>query len=144
MSIRTLRNHDRARQVQSHRGNLATESDSTTMASQFQVLAEWVRSNGGAVHPSLGIERSPGSDLSLVVKHDAPRIEVDEELFSIPYCLTLSYLNAVSAGKAGSGYHPRSQSLPNEFLNSTHDHDAVAYVFLMQQYLLGDRSFWYP
>lgn len=114
------------------------------MNGKYELFVEWVKKHGGSVHPSLSFEPACGQGFNLVVKQEAAAIESGEPLFSVPYCLTLSYLNAICAGNDDSHYESRSQPFPHHFLDTTVDHDAVAYIFLVQQYLLGEESFWSP
>lgn len=111
---------------------------------RYERFIEWTEQNGAYVHPSLKFVVTANRGAELVVHTGGEVIKPFESLFRAPYAASLSYFNAVSAGTAGSPYRPHSTSLPNDYLESTADHDTVGAVFLVQQYLLGDKSFWFP
>lgn len=114
------------------------------MDQKYQELVKWADNNGGFLHSSCFFHTVlSGGGGALSVKSDG-QIEPFSIFLRMPYCLTLSYFNAVSAGNEGSHYIPRSKPLPDAFIHKTADHDTVSAVFLMQQYLLGSESFWHP
>ncbi|KAJ4323559.1 hypothetical protein N0V84_004300 [Fusarium piperis] len=108
----------------------------------YERFIKWARNNGAYFHPSLKFIVTPNRGAEVLVTGQA--IKPFETLFTVPYGISLSYFNAVSAGALGSPYLPRSESLPEEYLQSTSDHDTINAVFLVQQYLLGENSFWHP
>ncbi|KAK0384282.1 hypothetical protein NLU13_8370 [Sarocladium strictum] len=106
------------------------------------VLVDWALQNGATLHPSIEVYDDVTTGLSFRVKPSAVDGLVatsgasrDERadagpIVSIPTSLSLSYLNALD-------------SLPSEFLNAVKPH-VVGRFFLIQQFLLGKDSFWYP
>lgn len=114
------------------------------MNQKYRELVQWANNNGAFINPSCEFHAVPGEGGTMSAKIGSQVIEPHSILLRIPYCLTLSYLNAIAAGKKGSHYVPRSRPLPEALLQSTADHDTIGTIFLMQQYLLGSESFWYP
>jgi hypothetical protein len=111
---------------------------------QYELLMKWARANGTYIHPSLRYVQTEDTGIEAIVDPNGFGIEASEKFARISYDISLSYLNAVNAGKPGSCYHPHSESLPAGFLDACTDHDIVNSIFLAQQYLLGDASFWSP
>ncbi|UPL00417.1 hypothetical protein LCI18_011351 [Fusarium solani-melongenae] len=109
---------------------------------KYEMFLEWARHNGAYFHPSLRFIVTPNRGAEVLVT-DQP-IPPFETLFKVPYGISLSYFNAVSAGIPGSPYLPHSEPLPEGYLQSTSDHDTINAIFLVQQYLLGEQSFWHP
>ncbi|KAJ9191318.1 hypothetical protein DTO164E3_6136 [Paecilomyces variotii] len=124
------------------RGELNDQAYS--MNQKYRELVQWANNNGAFIHPSCEFHAAPGGGGTLSVKIDGQVIEPQSIFLRMPYCLSLSYLNAISAGKERSHYVPRSKPLPDALLQSTADHDTIGNIFLMQQYILGSESFWYP
>ncbi|KAL5592636.1 hypothetical protein FOBRF1_006954 [Fusarium oxysporum] len=109
---------------------------------RYERFIEWTRQNGAYFHPSLNFVVTPNRGAEVLVTGEG--IKPFETLFTVPYGISLSYFNAVSAGVEGSAYLPHSEPLPEEYLGSTSDHDTINAIFLVQQYLLGEKSFWCP
>ncbi|KAF2129628.1 SET domain-containing protein [Dothidotthia symphoricarpi CBS 119687] len=119
--------------------------DQTLFVNQeYRELVEWAINNGAFIHPSCEFHASPGGGGTVSVKMDSQTVEPNAVLLRMPYCLSLSYFNAITAGIEGSHYVPRSKPLPAAFLQSTADHETIGNIFLVQQYLLGNDSFWHP
>ncbi|EEU41637.1 uncharacterized protein NECHADRAFT_106552 [Fusarium vanettenii 77-13-4] len=115
---------------------------SSNAEERYERFIQWTRQHGAYFHPSLTFVVTPNRGAEVLVTGQA--IQPFETLFKVPYGISLSYFNAVSAGIPGSPYQPHSKPLPEEFLENTSDHDTVNAIFLVQQYLLGEQSFWYP
>lgn len=111
---------------------------------RYERLIQWARDNGTYIHPSLKYANSANRGVEAIVDPGGESIKAREDFIRLPYNLTLSYFNAISAGTPGSHYYPHSKPLPGDFLNATADHDTISAIFLVTQYLLGPRSFWYP
>jgi histone-lysine N-methyltransferase SETD3 len=126
--------------VPSSQQTVSTSSGSAEK--RYERFIEWTRQHGAYFHPSLKFIVTPNRGAEVVVTGKG--IKPFETLFTVPYGISLSYFNAVSAGVEGSSYQPHSESLPQEYLRSTSDHDTINAIFLVQQYLLGEKSFWYP
>ncbi|KAM0418952.1 hypothetical protein ACHAPT_012110 [Fusarium lateritium] len=119
------------------------QSVSSSVAEQrYEKFIEWTRQNGAYFHPSLKFVVTLDRGAEVLVTGEA--IKPFETLFTVPYGISLSYFNAVSAGNPGSPYLPHSDPLPEEYLQTTSDHDTINAIFLVQQYLLGEKSFWHP
>lgn len=111
---------------------------------RYERLIQWARDNGTYIHPSLKFVNSADRGVEAIIDPEGKAIKPHEDFIRLSYNLSLSYLNAISAGTPGSHYHPHSKPLPGDFLNATADHDTVNAIFLVTHYLLGTRSFWYP
>ena len=112
---------------------------------RYDCLLDWASRNEAIIHPSLRFVQTESHGVECVVGEECESIKPGEVFMRIPYKLSFSYWNAVSAGKPESCYHHHeSPSLPKQFLESSTDHETVTAVFLVQQYLLGEESFWYP
>lgn len=63
-------------------------------------------------------------------------------IVTCPYQISLSYLNAIAA----PGFLRHSKPFPQNFLDtlSQDDPNIIGYFFLIQQYVLKDKSFWWP
>ncbi|KAL3428158.1 set domain protein [Phlyctema vagabunda] len=126
---------------------MAETSDSS---SDVQSLLKWFESHGGQLHPSVGIHWfgqfggygfRAGKSIPLSVERP-----LSTEVVNCPYKVSLSYLNAVDTSSVfSSGASPK---FPLQFLD-LRDSDPlgavrIGHFFLMQQFLLGEDSFWYP
>ena len=108
--------------------------------SLIEELLRWASRLGTYLHQDVHIYQDPATGLSLQATRDIPP---DTRLVNCSYAVTLSYLNAVDA----PGF-PRHTNvpLPLPFLYALgpEDPNVIGYFFLMQQYLLGETSFWWP
>ncbi|RSL53985.1 hypothetical protein CEP54_010132 [Fusarium duplospermum] len=118
------------------------QTGNSSHVEKYESFIKWTRQHGAYFHPSLKFVVTPNRGAEVLVTGQA--IKPFETLFTVPYGISLSYFNAVSAGVPGSHYLPHSDPLPEEYVQSTSDHDTVNAVFLVQQYLLGEKSFWHP
>jgi hypothetical protein len=115
-----------------------------TVEEKYRLLTEWAKENGVYIHPSLKFVNTANRGVEAIIDPTGEAVMPHEKFLRISYKSSLSYFNAISAGNPGSYYHPHSAPLPNDFVDKTVDHDTVNAVFLVQQYLLGNGSFWYP
>lgn len=87
---------------------------------------------------------------SLVVTNEYQQqvLRKAKEIVSCPYKTSLSYLNAFGCFSDQTFSRRNSAQFPTAFLDlkETDSEGAViiGYFFLMQQYLIGKDSFWYP
>jgi hypothetical protein len=105
-------------------------------------LVDWALQHGATLHPSIEVYDDVTTGLSFRVRPSATDGLVAASngscdghagrgpIVSIPTTLSLSYLNALD-------------SLPSEFIKAVKPH-VVGRFFLVQQFLLGKDSFWYP
>lgn len=111
---------------------------SSSNLSKRRALLEWFEAHGGtmAEHIELGHEPSQGLYLAVRAGHDlSPGICI----VSCPKVLTLSYLNALSSDFSNG----HNFAFPVNFTKNVDPHVVVRF-FLMEQYLLGIESFWWP
>jgi len=119
-------------------------------------LISWSTRQGAALHPQIEVYKDETTGLSLRVRREASEEGPDKQPFdatrqSLVSCsltMTLSYLNARVGGPlsnidnlvSGPPPHP---SFPALFMNEIPPH-VVGRFFLVQQYLLGRESHWFP
>ncbi|KJZ77280.1 hypothetical protein HIM_03601 [Hirsutella minnesotensis 3608] len=105
----------------------------------IQTLVDWATSHGATLHPSVDVYHDAHTGLSFRVKPDAcAPLEPYEPVVSLPTSLTLSYLNAVVPRAKNS-----QACLPESFLRAASPH-VVGRILLIQEYLRGKDSFWWP
>ncbi|KAK3376495.1 hypothetical protein B0T24DRAFT_618824 [Lasiosphaeria ovina] len=124
--------------------------------SRFGALVSWAQQHGAELHPSLEVYCDPVTKFSIRAK-EKEQLPAGEALlqpgfaaFSCPFSITLSYLNALPSGGSGTAGSSLGDSLavavaafPPRFMATVPPH-VIGRFFLMQQYLLGAESFWYP
>lgn len=123
----------------------APESKAAYLPSAINDLLAWGEQNGATLNPNAEVYVSPTFGLSLRVKESTPEngtasLSPHSTIVSTPYTTSLSYMNAHDAFPSLSARSPR---FPQKFLNEV-PAKVIGCYFLMQQYLLGDKSFWAP
>ncbi|KAI0846522.1 SET domain-containing protein [Daldinia vernicosa] len=120
-----------------------------TISERYDALLRWVESDGGYLNPAIEIYHDEITKWSFRVK-DSCSTGVDDVIVTLPLSKSLSYLDAIrdhpafaspsnsDAPSRGSGDY-----FPEKFLKETPPH-VVGRFFLMQQYLLGSESKWWP
>ncbi|OAQ71022.1 SET domain-containing protein [Pochonia chlamydosporia 170] len=102
-------------------------------------LVGWATSHGATLHPSIEVYQDAQTGLSFRVKPSAKSpVQPYEPIVQLPTSLTLSYFNAVSEQGTSS-----PNAFPNDFLAGAAPH-VVGRLFLIKEYLKGDKSFWHP
>lgn len=96
----------------------------------------WFKQHDGYLHPSVQIVSSPNGQC-LRLRPDKEPLEPDTKIVSCPHDLTISYLNVHASRFATDRISHTSSFL------SFGEADATR-LFLIEQYLLGERSFWWP
>ena len=105
-------------------------------------LLEWATSHGASLHPSVDIVRDKQTGAGFRVKPDAS-LTPGDPVVTCPTSLTLSYLNALPSPPSPFHKDPSSPPFPAPFLQSAPPH-VVGRFFLIQQYLRGRDSRWWP
>lgn len=123
----------------------ALESKAADLPPAINDLLAWGEQNGATLNPNAEVYVSPTFGLSLRVKEPTPEngtagLSPHSTIVSAPYTISLSYMNAHDAFSTLSARSPR---FPQKFLNEV-PAKVIGCYFLMQQYLLGDKSFWAP
>lgn len=128
-----------------------TTADNITMKDsdkkRIEGLQSWARQHGAVLHPLLEVYHDDVTKFSLRVKQSATEaLDPGFAAVSCPLSTTLSYLNAVVDGPlvlpfTSPGQH--TSSFPTKFMTAVPPH-VIGRFFLMQQYLQGDQSFWWP
>ena len=106
--------------------------------SYIQDLLDWGDLHQSTLHPNVEIYQDPATGLSFRAKNAQPP---GSTVVTSSYRIALSYLNAIDA----QGSLRRSEPFPDQFLTalSEDDPNIIGHFFLMQQYLMGDSSFWW-
>ncbi|KAF4899788.1 Ribosomal lysine N-methyltransferase set10 [Colletotrichum fructicola] len=105
-------------------------------------LTAWAKSHGAALHPSVEIYNDPATGNSFRVSPASAGVKPGDTVVTCPLGLTLSYLNATTTPNPGF-HHEDTPPFPPSFLKSVPPH-VIGRFFLINQYLLGKDSFWYP
>lgn len=110
--------------------------------SPYDALRTWAASHGAELHPNIKIAQDPATGAGFRVKNDL-QVKPGDTVVTCPMSITLSYLNALP--NPPPGFHQESEDarFPSEFLNEAPPH-VISRFFLMKQYLLEKRSFWWP
>ncbi|KAI1371760.1 SET domain-containing protein [Hypoxylon crocopeplum] len=123
----------------------------STIAERYDALLRWVENDGGGLNPAIEIYHDDLTKGSFRVK-DACSIRVEDIIVTLPLSKSLSYLDAIHGHPEFASPSPSIQShqghqerpyFPTEFLKRTPPH-VVGRFFLMQEYLLGSESKWWP
>ena len=102
-------------------------------------LLHWANRQGTTLHPSVEIYEDPTTGFSF---RAVENISIETKLVSCPYGVSLSYLNALDVFPFA---RHSSEAFPQIFLDTLEpEHpNIIGHFFLMQQYLLGEKSFWW-
>ncbi|KAH8647264.1 hypothetical protein BX600DRAFT_152170 [Xylariales sp. PMI_506] len=118
----------------------------TSAAERYDSLVQWVKEAGGSLH---GVEVAQIGDMKGSLRA-TQTVNNGDVVISLPLSRTLSYLNAIHGHPDMPDYShevfkaaPNSSFFPVEFLKSVPPHVIGRFV-LMQQYLLGRDSKWWP
>ncbi|KAI1492232.1 hypothetical protein F5X96DRAFT_627890 [Biscogniauxia mediterranea] len=121
----------------------------TTVAERYDALLQWVEEGGGSLHPSVEVYHDEITKGSFRVK-DSCSVGSDDVVVALPLSKSLSYLNAIAGHPSFTAASPPFISpvedgshFPIEFLQGTPPH-VIGRFFLIQQYLLGRDSRWWP
>lgn len=117
---------------------------------RFTALVSWATSHGASLHPALEIYKDEATGFSMRVNpalgSEETKIEPHDEILACPLDISLSYLNAHSGRPLSTTppdqTHEHSPNFPPSFMKAAPH--IVGRFYLMQQYLLGKASFWYP
>ncbi|KAI3329760.1 SET domain-containing protein [Ustulina deusta] len=120
-----------------------------SLAERHQALLRWVEAAGGRLHPAVEIYHDEVTKGSFRVK-EAGVLGSDEDIVSLPFSCSLSYLNAIAGHPSIAATSPPIVSAPRdeagfsaEFLGNVPPH-VVGRFFLVQEYLRREDSSWWP
>ena len=122
-------------------GSGTTEAKSTEdVFNNHRHLVQWVLDNGGYLHPQAQIAFSPRRRYHVVVTEEAT-LTTGTRIASCPMPVTLSVLNAF-----GVDPFPKQGTIfPKAFLrNQSKTPESLQAFYLMEQLVLGSRSWWAP
>ena len=103
----------------------------------MEQLLKWAKENGTRVHGAITIDTDPNSGYLLRATADIPGRST---IIGCSYQTMLSCLNVMIPNS-----HTKS-SFPQSFIDqlSINDPNILSNFFLVEQYVFGERSFWYP
>jgi len=106
----------------------------------IQALAGWAQEHGTSLAPDVEVYQDPVTGLSFRARQNIPP---GTKMVDCSFRTTLSYLNTI---ELCSSFQTRSLPFPPEFIDclNADDPNIIGHFFLMQQYLLGQESFWWP
>ncbi|PBP19402.1 SET domain-containing protein [Diplocarpon rosae] len=104
-----------------------------------EALLEWARAHGTSISPNVQIYTDVLTGLSFRALQDIPP---STKLVNCSYATTLSYLNAMGAA---AQFERHSEPFPASFLEvlKVDNPHIIGHFYIMQQFLLKDRSFWW-
>lgn len=117
-----------------------SEEPDGDLFARHTVLADWVLKNGGFFHPDIEIAYSPSIGYHVVVVEDKA-VNSRTRIASCPMTCTLSVLNALNI----EPFSDHGTKFPRAFLKkNTANREMLQAFFLMEQYVLGGKSWWAP
>ncbi|KAH8598287.1 hypothetical protein B0O99DRAFT_684327 [Bisporella sp. PMI_857] len=107
--------------------------------SLFEELTQWGIGHNSYLNPNVEIYEDPITGLSFKALKDLPP---ETKISTCSYETSLSYLNAVEF----PGFLRHSPPFPPGFLSllCKDDPNIIGFFFLIQQYLMREKSFWWP
>ncbi|KAJ4414009.1 hypothetical protein N0V82_008179 [Gnomoniopsis sp. IMI 355080] len=118
---------------------------------RFSALVSWATLHGASLHPALEIYKDDVTGFSMRVKSlsgpEETTLKPSDEVLACPLEISLSYLNALTGQPLSTTTPPdhtskNSPQFPPELMKAAPH--IIGRFYLMQQYLLGKASFWYP
>ena len=111
-------------------------------------LLTWGKRHGAQLHESVEVFHDDVAKFSLKIRESAGQggLQPGSAAVTCPASLTLSFVNAVIGGPLPPDVStdlPSNPLFPSAFMDSLPPH-VIGRFFLMQQYLLGKDSFWWP
>lgn len=122
------------------RGSTTDPDNQAVKFQKHRKLTDWTVEHGGFWHHAVEIVHTPGKGYHARVRsgHEVPS---GTRIATCPMETTLSVLNALSI----SPFSNRGTRFPDAFLRRYEtDTDILQFFYLMEQYVLGEGSFWAP
>ena len=113
-------------------------SHDSSNISKMRALLRWFEAHGGTMAEQIGLGHRPSQGFYLAVRA-GHGLSPGSCVVSCPKVLTFSYLNALSSEFSNG----QNLAFPINFTRNVDPHVVVRF-FLMEQYLLGKESFWWP
>ncbi|KAI1134309.1 SET domain-containing protein [Hypoxylon sp. FL0543] len=120
-----------------------------TATERYDALLRWVEEGGGSLNPAVEIYHDEITKGSFRVR-DSCSIGVDQVIVTLPLSRSLSYLDAIDghpdftfSSSPNGAKREDASYFPTGFLEGTPPH-VVGRFFLMQEYILGPKSKWWP
>lgn len=113
---------------------------SQDLSKELKELIEWGQGHNTHLHPDVEIYTDIQTGLSFRATKNIPKESI---IVNCPYELSLSYLNAIEESPFSRHSSP---PLPHRFIEnlSKESPHIIGHFFLIQQYLLKEKSFWWP
>lgn len=117
---------------------------------RFSALVSWAKFHGASLHPALEVYKDDITGFSMRVKSSPDPQETSlkphDYILTCPLGISLSYFNALTCQPLSPTTSEKSTQsaapFPSELLKAAPH--IIGRFFLIQQYLLGKASFWYP
>lgn len=111
-------------------------------SSIIQDLLGWAEEHGTVLHKSVEIYHDQVTGFSFRATQDIPS---GTKLVKCSYGTTLSYLNTITPTRPYQVPIPHPGQLPAQFIDNLKQDDPniIGHFFLMQQYLMGEKSPWW-
>lgn len=111
---------------------------SVSTVDNHEKLADWILQHGGFIHPDLKITYHVNKGFHAVVQVEKVLL-AGTRIASCPMSATLSVLNALNVAP----FEHHGTKFPEPFLDKyTFSTDVLQTFFLMEQYMLGNKSWW--
>lgn len=108
--------------------------------SQHERLIDWVLENNGYLHPNVEIAHSASKGFHMLVGA-GKTVKPQTRVTSCPITCSLSVLNVLDIAP----FSNHGTKFPREFLHdNVHRPELLQAFFLMEQAVLGDKSWWAP
>ncbi|KAJ5156642.1 hypothetical protein N7492_009445 [Penicillium capsulatum] len=123
----------------------STEEQSTSHSLEsHKELVEWVTTQGGFIADSVCVAQDEPRGVHLQVKEGHPTaVSKETRVINTPIGVTISYFNAINYQSARGAFKSHDVDFPRAFIDAVGPEETTTF-FLMGQFLLGPRSFWYP
>lgn len=107
----------------------------------IEELVGWGNSHGASLNPDVEIYYDETTGLSFRASKELAR---GSNVATCPYKISISYLNAIKS--LSPMFSPHGDSFPSFFLDNLEGSEPhiIGHFFLMQQYILKEKSFWWP
>lgn len=99
---------------------------------------------GGYIADSVRVAQDEPRGVHLQVKADNPSaVSKETRVVNTPLGVTMSYFNAINHQSSQVLFKSHDVDFPRAFIDAVGPEETTTF-FLMGQFLLGPRSFWYP
>lgn len=130
--------------IQPNKSNINFSQQASHSLESHKELVEWVGKQGGYIADSVRVAQDAQRGVHLQVKTDWPStVSKETRVINTPLGVTMSYFNAINYQSSKGTFPSRDVDFPRAFIDAVGPEETTTF-FLMGQFLLGPRSFWYP